>query len=53
MGDLGTRLGSVLWTIFMKIKKIIIVHLHDDVILLLRPESFRGLLSYTNLCFCY
>ena len=23
-------------------------HLHDDVILLLRPESFRGLLSCAN-----
>ena len=26
-------------------------HLHDDVILLLRPESFRGLLSCANLGF--
>ena len=23
-------------------------HLHDDIILLLRPESFRGLLSCAN-----
>ena len=26
-------------------------HLHEDVILLLRPESFRGLLSCANLGF--
>ena len=28
-------------------------HLHDDVILLLRPESFRVLLSCTNYVICY
>ena len=28
-------------------------HLHDDVILLPRPESFRTLLSCTNWGFCY
>ena len=28
-------------------------HLHEDVILLLRPESFRGLLSCANLGFCH
>ena len=28
-------------------------HWHDDVILLLRPKSFRGLLSCTNEGFCY
>ena len=28
-------------------------HLHDDVILLLLPESFRVLLSYANYSFCY
>ena len=28
-------------------------HLHDDVILLLIPESFRVLLSCTNYAFCY
>ena len=27
--------------------------LHDDVILLQRPESFRGLLSCANYGFCY
>ena len=31
----------------------IIGHLHDDVILLLRPESFRGFISYANYDFCY
>ena len=30
-----------------------IAHLHNDVILLLRPESFRVLLSCANLGFCY
>ena len=28
-------------------------HLHDEFILLLRPESFRILLSCTNWGFCY
>ena len=28
-------------------------HLHDDVILVLRPESFRVLLSCANKVFCY
>ena len=28
-------------------------HLHDDIILLLRPESFRRLLSCANLGFCH
>ena len=28
-------------------------HFHDDVILLLRPESFRDLLTCTNYVFCY
>ena len=32
---------------------LIIGHLHDEVILLLRPESFRGLLSCANLGFCH
>ena len=31
----------------------LIGHLHDEVILLLRPESFRGLLSCANLGFCH
>ena len=28
-------------------------HLHDDAILLLRPETFRVLLSFANYSFCY
>ena len=32
------------WRIF----RILIGHLHDDVVLLLRPESFRVLLSWAN-----
>ena len=28
-------------------------HMHDDVILLLLPESFRVLLCYANYGFCY
>ena len=32
---------------------VLIRHLHDDIILLLRPESFRGLLSCANLGFCH
>ena len=31
----------------------LIGHLHDDIILLLRPESFRVLLSSANQSFCY
>ena len=31
----------------------LIGHLHDDDIVLLRPESFRTLLSCTNQDFCY
>ena len=30
-----------------------ISHLHDDIMLLLRPESFRVLLSCANYGFCY
>ena len=32
---------------------VLIRHLHDDITLLLRPESFRGLLSCANLGFCH
>ena len=32
------------WRIF----RILIGHLHDDVVLLLRPDSFRVLLSWAN-----
>ena len=39
---------------FLSVKKMVkIGHLHDDVILLLRPESFRVLLSCANKGFCY
>ena len=34
-------------------EKFAIGHLHDDVIVLLRPESFRTLLSCANQGFCY
>ena len=40
----GTRLSRIL---LFKIGR-----LHDGVILLLRPESFRVLLSCANSCFC-
>ena len=37
----------------LSVKKMVTIgHLHDYVILLLRPESFRVLLSCTNKGFC-
>ena len=38
---------------FLSVKKMVTIgYLHDDVILFLRPESFRVLLSCTNKGFC-
>ena len=41
------------WRENKKCQQLPIGHLHDDVILLLRPESFRTLLSCANQGFCY
>ena len=50
----NTVIMTIIWpwkTVIMTMvwpRKAVIGHLHDDVILLLRPESFRGLLSCAN-----
>ena len=49
--------SSFFWQLFCTVDVIFHiakqVHFHDDIILLLRPESFRVLLSCANQGFCY
>ena len=47
------RLGGVTRLSIYYMYLVLIGHLHDDIILPLRPESFRILLSCANQGFCY
>ena len=46
--DFVNRQSHLNYKGFMRRKALPIVHLHDGVILLLRPESFLFFLSYLN-----